>query len=158
MIPQPAYNAVVRSYSEKNCISLARLICYFENLTWFQVGHQHPVVGNMYAHLLHWADAISKINGGDYRGLFCVSLIGYLRRLFTTQGIKASAAACGVFVDLWTGRGNSVKQKVLLMSRLCEVLTAFLPCLEYQGRFSPHLSFTGVPCDLFTFCVAQARG
>ncbi len=72
----------------------------------------------MYAHILHRADAISKINGGDYRGLFCVSLIGYLRCLFTTQGIKASAAACGVFVDLWTGRGNSVKQKVPLMSRL----------------------------------------
>lgn len=43
---------------------------------------------------------ISKINGGNYRGLFCVSLAGYLRRLLTTPGIKASAAACGVFVDL----------------------------------------------------------
>lgn len=147
-----------RSEVIANNIASVLLDWFAPNLSWFQVGQQHPVVGNMYAHILHWADAISKINGGDCRGLFCVSLIGYLRRLFTTQGIKASAAACGVFVDLWTGRGNSVKQKVPLMSRLCEVLTVFLPCSEYQERFCPHLSFTGVPCDLFTFCAAQARG
>lgn len=131
---------------------LARLICCFENLTWFQVGHQHPVVGNMYAHILHWADAISKINGGDYRGLFCVSLIGYLRRLFTTQGIKASSAACGVFVDLWTGRGNSVKQKVPLMSRLWS-FNRLSPVLRISGKVLSSLELhRSFPWPVYLLC------
>lgn len=78
----------------------------------------------------------------------CLSLAGYLRRLLTTQGINASAPACGGVVDLWTRRRNSVKQKVSLMIRICEVLSHFLPRSVHHKGGCLHLRFTEVHFEL----------